>query len=313
MPTPTDLSLDTVQLSTLSVKVGGELTGFIAEEVFPILKVDKKDGYFYTFDNSHLRIDEMERGSGARASRGDYGRSTTAYGPLVDFEHEVAVDDFLSQQSPIDEASAAVQFLTHKMKVFKENKLAALLNDTGVVTNNTTLTGTNQWTDQTNSDPFGDIETGITSVVKKSGEYPNTIVFGHDSWAKFRQHPDTIERVKHVWGSGKLGNVQVSQADAEQLLGMKVLVGSKPKNSADEGAADSLGFIWPDSCWVSYVAPSASNGIVTAGFHFELNGAQAIDTYRDDSIRSNVVRIVDFFKPKVVAVGAIYLIKDTNA
>lgn len=313
MPTLTDLSLDTVQLSNLSVKVGAELTDFIAEKVFPVIPVAKKDGYFYTFSNDHLRVEEAERAASGRANRVDYGMSTTAYGPLVDFEYEMPVDDHVAQQSPIDLVAAAVRQVTERMAIFKEDKLATLLNNTSNVTNNTTLTGTNQWTDATNSDPFGDIQTGASSVIQNSGRKPNVLFMGQASWNKFSQHPDVIERVKHIWGGSTLKSVRITEEEATKLLGMQVMVGSSIKNSADEGAADSLGFIWPDSCWVAYVTPSPGLMTATAGYHFTLENAKKVDTYRDDSIRSNVVRMVDYFNPKIVSVGAIYLIKDTNA
>lgn len=313
MPTPTDLSLDTVQLSNLSIAASNELQGFIAEKVFPVLPVSKKDGYFYVWGDNHLRIEQFERASGGRANRVDNNLTTTAYGPLGDFEAEFPVDDFLAQQSPIDLMAGAVRHVTEALAIFKEDKLATLINNTSNVTNNTTLTGTDQWSDFTNSDPFDDIQTGISSVAEKSGRMPNYLWMGMDSWNKFSQHPDVIERVKYQWGGSTMKNMRITPNEAGQLLGLTVMIGAGIKNTADEGATTVKDYIWPDSCWIAYVSPTPGLMSQSAGYHFTLENGKKIDTYRDDSIRSSIVRMVDFFNPKIVSTDAIYLIKDTNA
>ena len=312
MPTQTDLSLDTVQLSNLSIQLSPTLDGYLAETIFPVFQVDKKDGNYYVFDNAHFRIDNAVRAAGGRANRADYGLTTASYGPLEDFEYETPLDDFMVQQSPIDLAAAAVKFVTKKMLTFKEDKLSTLLGSTANVTQNTTLSGTSQWSDHTNSTPFTNIQTAISTCISGSGVKPNTFWCGQQVWDQLVNHPDLVERVKYTYGN-TANKMSITPEELGNILGLRVLVGSQIKESADEGATSSKAFIWGKKAWVSYIDSAPSLMGMTAGLHFQLSNARKVDTYRDDAIRSNVIRIVDFFNPKIVSTGAIYLIADAVA
>jgi hypothetical protein len=309
MPTLNDLNLSSAHLSNLSVQVSNELEGLIAEQVFPTLQVKADRGNYYTFDNNMLRIDNSERGEGARANRVDWGLSSTAYGPLVEHSLEHWIDDQIMSQavSGLEPVANAVKFLTQKLHIVKENKLGAYLGSTGNVTNNTTLSGTDQWSDFTNSDPYDDIQVGASSVIKNSGHRPNMLVMGQLVWDKLVNHPDLVERVKYTWGN-TANKMTITPEELGGMLGMKVLVGSSVYNNADEGAADSLAFNWGKDALVMYVTPTPGLMSVTAGYHLQLGEARKVETYRDEPHKSTIVRITDKFEQKVVAQGALYLI-----
>ena len=309
MPTLQDLNLSSAHLSNLSVQVSNEMEGLISEKVFPTLQVAKDRGNYYTFDNNMLRIDNSERGEGSRANRVDYGLTSTSYGPLVEHSLEHWIDDAITDQAAdgIEPIANAVKFLTQKLHVIKENKLGTFLGATGNVTNNTTLSGTGQWSDATNSTPFDDIQTGVSSVVQNSGHKPNTLVMGQEVWDQLVNHPDLVERVKYTYGN--LSNkMSITPDELGGILGMNVLVGSSVYNNADEGASDSLAFNWGKDCLAMYVSPTPGLMTVSAGYHLQLGDARKVDTYRDDAHKSTIVRITDKFEQKVVSQGALYLI-----
>ena len=56
-------------------------------------------------------------------------------------------------------------------------------------THNVTLTGTDLWTDQTNSDPLSDLRTWIKLVLKDSGINPNVFIAGTDVIEALVNHP----------------------------------------------------------------------------------------------------------------------------
>lgn len=314
MPTLNDLNKSSAHLSNLSVQVANEFTDFIAEKVFPVLQVQHDRGNYYTFDNNALRIDNDERGETARANRVDFGLTSTSYGPLVEHSLEHWIDDNIMAEAGdgIEPVANAVKFLTHKLYVARESALGTTLGSTSSVTNNTTLSGTSQWSDHTNSTPFTDIQTGVSSVIQNSGHKPNMLVMGQQVWDQVVNHPDLVERVKYTYGNTS-NKMSITPEELGGILGMNVLVGSTIKNTADEGASDSLSFNWGKDCLVMYVTPTPGLMTATAGYLFQKGNPLSVDTYRDEAHKSTVVRITNKYLQNIVSQGAMYLIDATVA
>ena len=63
---------------------------------------------------------------------------------------------------------------------------------TSTITNNTTLSGTSQWSDYTNSDPIAAIDDAKESVRKASAKKPNSIFMSRPVFVKLKRHPKVI-------------------------------------------------------------------------------------------------------------------------
>jgi len=295
-------------LTNLSLRYSNE--EYIAEKVFPTVSVAKKTGFYFKYDKSNLKKAQDERSGVSRANRVDYGMTKVAYGPLVEHSLEMPIEYDVRDQadSPLDPRVDATLALTDRLLINKEDSLASMLNDTSVITQNVTLSGTSQWSDYTNSDPFSDIQTAKDTVQKNGLMAVNTCFMGYEVWSKLQHHPDLLERVKYSQKAVLTEDLFAS------LFGFKnVFIGKAVKNTAADGASDSMTYIWPKSFWVAYTTPTPGIRTLSAGYHLQLTNGRVIDRWDEPAVKSEFVRITDYYEAKIVASEAIYLIKNAVA
>jgi len=295
-------------LTNLSLRYSNE--EYIAEKVFPTVSVAKKTGFYFKYDKSNLKKAQDERSGVSRANRVDYGMTKVAYGPLVEHSLEMPIEYDVRDQadSPLDPRVDATLALTDRLLINKEDSLASMLNNTSVITQNVTLSGTSQWSDYTNSDPFSDIQTAKDTVQKNGLMAVNTCFMGYEVWSKLQHHPDLLERVKYSQKAVLTEDLFAS------LFGFKnVFIGKAVKNTAADGASDSMTYIWPKSFWVAYITPTPGIRTLSAGYHLQLTNGRVIDRWDEPAVKSEFVRITDYYEAKVVANEAIYLIKNAVA
>ena len=305
MLTPRDVVVDPV-LSNVSVAYSNEQ--YIADMLMPVFPVKKQQGKYYVYDKAMFRRNDTRRAPGGGANEVEYGLSTATF---------YAEDHALKEKIPfeiIDQADDALnpemdatESVTEMLMIDKEMALAATMADTATLTQNTTLSGTSQWSDYTNSDPFNDVRTGIETVQKAIGRRPNTIVLGEEVFNKLVDHPDIVERVKYTSANS------VSEEVLARIFDVKrVIVGRAIKETADEGQSESLDFIWGKHAWILHVADSKRLKQPTFGWTFTYENRK-VKKWDDQDAESRYVRVNDNYVQKLVAAAAAYLIKNAVA
>lgn len=134
----------------------------------------------------------------------------------------------------------ATQQVTGLVQTRREKRVADLvfnLNSYAATTNRTTLSGTSQWSDYTNSDPHYAVMTALDNLIIR----PNKMVLGRKVMTTLSLHP----KVKAaVFGTA---NAQ-SAVTREQLAALfeieEVLVGEGWLNTANKGQPVNLQRIW---------------------------------------------------------------------
>ena len=294
-------------LSNVSVKYSND--SFIADLIFPVMPVSKQTGKYYVYDKANLRVDKTNRAVGSGANEVDFGLSTASFA-CDDHALKGFVADEIQDQAEValNPLIDETEMLTEKLMLDREVNLAAILNATGTMTQNTTLSGTSQWSDYSNSDPIGDIRTARTTVHAATFKKPNTLILGKQVFDMLCDHPDIVERVKY----SALGVI------TEELLARvfqleKVLVGEAGKNSAVQGQTDSLAYVWGKHAVVAYIAPKVGLKTLTLGITFTYK-TRMVKRWRDEDREGTYVRIgQDNYVQKLVAVGCGYLVYNALA
>ena len=305
MLTPRDVVVDPV-LSNVSIAYSNEM--YIAEMLMPVFGSKKQQGKYYVYDKANLRRNKTLRAAGAPANESEYGLTTASF---------YAEDHALKEKIPfeiIDQADSALspemdatESLTEQLLVDKEVALATTMADTASMTQNTTLSGTSQWSDFTNSDPIANIRTGQQAVITGIGRKPNTLVLGKQVYDKLIDHPDIVERVKYAFGGSPTPELLARIFDVQ-----RVIVAEAVYNTAKEGQTDSLGFIWGKHAWLVYIAPSLRLKQPTFGYTFTYETRQ-VEKWDDGDAKARYVRVHDNYVQKLVAATAAYLIKNAVA
>ncbi len=305
MLVPRDVVVDPV-LSNVSIGYKNEQ--YIAEQIFPVMPVKKQQGKYYVYDKAMWRQNNTRRAPGSGANTVEYGLSTASF---------YAEDHALKEKVPfeiIDQADAALkpemdatENVTEMLMVDAEIALATLMVSGAGLTQSTTLSGTSQWSDYTNSDPLGDVTTGVQTVQKAIGRKPNTLVLGQETFDTLVEHPDIVEKIKY----SQLG-VTTEDLLARVFHVNKVLVGSAIKNSSIEGASDDLGYIWGKHAWLIYIAPTKRLKQPTFGWTFTYENRK-VRKWDDVDKQSRFIRTNWNYVQKLVAGAAAYLIKNATA
>lgn len=288
-------------------------SNFIAEQLFPVLPVTKDQNFIFVFDKSNLRAPKnSQRGLYDRAERVDYGLTMAPLPTLIEHSLEQPVPWKVKNlaQDPLQPELAATQNLTEKIAIEKELGLFNFLNNTANVPQNTTLSGTSQWSDYTNSHPLVAIQNGADTVLQNSLQKPNVVAMGRQVFTQLRNHPDVLDRVKYT---ARATQEEIANALADLFDVDKVLVGTAAYNSAAEGATDNVGFIWGKSLWLMYVAPIPAINTVSAGYHLIIPEERYVDTWSEQEIKADMIRVNDFYTRYIMAPEAIYLFKNAVA
>ena len=310
-PTPTDVHIDAA-LSNISIAYKPE--NFMADQIFPIAPVDKESDYYYIWTKDFWFRDVVKR----RTPNSDYAEG----GVQISNTQFVCVNRGLrfplpretvqNQDAAINLEEAGAEWLAVQFGLHREIELAGVIFDQSAWTTDTTLSGGSQWSDYANSDPMGDINTGLQGVEKLTGIKPNVAFMGAEVFDKLKSHPDLLDRYKHT-------QVGILTEDLiAKLLGVdKLLVGRAVKNTAEEGATFSGSYVWDKNCLLMYVPTSPGLMVPSAGYSFiwRRQSGLPIEIKRvaDDLRNRDVLQADQSFVQKVTGADLGYEIIDAVA
>uniref|UniRef100_A0A6M3J7P0 Putative capsid protein n=1 Tax=viral metagenome TaxID=1070528 RepID=A0A6M3J7P0_9ZZZZ len=303
-PTPSDVHIDAA-LSNISIAYKND--NYVGDQLFPIVPVDKQSDYYFVFTKDFWFRNSVERrGPGGRYPEGGLELSSTQYvciNKALSFPLPVEVID--NQDAAVDLETDGAEWLADQFMIDREIALKAKIMDASAWTSSTTLSGTSQWSDYANSDPIGDIHTGMETVKKLIGRYPNVCFMGAEVWDKLKWHPDMLDIYKHTEKAVLTKEMVANIFDGIE----KVLVGDAIYNSAAEGATFSGGYIWDKNCILMYVPASPGLRTPSAGYTFiwKQNGYQIPIERVEERLRRRDVLLADHaFDQKVVGADCGY-------
>ena len=290
-----------------NVSVAYQNAEYVAETIFPLVKVGSKTGFYFKFDKSKFRKVATLRGVGAAAKEVGFGLTkSTAYVCKDHALKELVADEFKDEaQAALSPEMDATDNISERLLVEKEIDLAAYMADDSNFSS-VTLTTTDQWSDYANSDPIGDVETAIESVRSKIFKAPNTLIMGQQVYNVLKHHPDIVDRIKS-------GFAKVTPEILADLFDVsKVIIGSAGKQDATEGQASDIAYIWGKHAWLAYITPKPRRNSISFGYHFQYKIRKA-DKWYDKEREGTFVRIHDHYTREVITTDACYMIKNAVA
>ena len=292
-PTMSDIHIDAA-LSELSIAYKNK--SFIADQVFPLVTVEKQSDKYYVWDKGSWLTNQVElRTPGDTYPEGRMKLSSDEYyADIYHLGYAIPWEKKKNADKAIDLEKAGTNWLANQFALNREVQLAADVFVTSVWDTNPTV-GTDfiAWDDFDNSDPPDDVDTYRDTVLQNTGVLPNTLVIGKQVLSKLRRHPLLLDMFKYT-GKGILTEAQVAEAlDVERLL-----VGSAVQRTSNEGASAAVqAFVWGKNALLLYVPPAPALEEPSAGYTFvwDLEGSgfttAIIPTVQEDRDR-------DFLKGK---------------
>ena len=298
------------QLDNISLAYSNE--NYVAERFFPIVTVKKDTGKITTYAMDNLRIVEALRSIGSKTNEVGHSVSIGDHYVLKEYAlMELVPDEHMEQaEAPIHPKIDATENITERLLVIKESAMATAVSATATMTSNTTLSGTDQWSDYTNSDPIGDVKTGKEAIRTASGKNANTLLLSHNAYIELLDHPDIIDRLKYV----KVADKDAAKAALARIFDLdEVIVGDAQHNSSAEGGTITLADIWDKVAIIAYVEKRPTLKSRTLGFTYQMKAPRYVDGWRDEDRRGDYIRVTDKFDQQLIDVNCGYLIKDCVA
>lgn len=218
-------------------------SAMIAEMVMPRVPVATKEFKYQKYEKSErFTLPETLMGRKGVASKIEFGATEEAG---IAQDHGLSTDipnDDITQAaasglpSPVNHATEA---LTDLILLRREKRVADLVfsNDSYNSGHKETLSGTDQWSNYTNSTPREQILEALDVPLQR----PNIFVLGNDTWRLLRQHPQIVSSI--LGNSGQQGTITRQQL-AELLEVEEVLVGQGWVNTAKPGQTPSFVRVW---------------------------------------------------------------------
>ena len=313
-------------LSNISVSYNGD-QNYIAEQVIPVVSVDKQSDKYMVFDYQDHMIedDDIKRAPGTTASEMRTGWSDDAY----------FAEGYAKRYALYDEEIANAdedRIFNLKEMAAKQVKSKLLLNKEVMAAN--TLTNPNnfhsdlrttvgesgsgaeviKWSDYENSDPIGDLFKLREKAERLGGMDFNTLVLSKPVYNRLKMHPK-LKATVAGWQSPEF----VSDGAIKELLGVEnLIVGDSRKANANQrqvGKGGMLNYIWGNNAVLMNLPKTPARDMPAAAYTFQWENPQAnvvgnqkTREYYSEEAKTMWIETEEWFAHKIVSsLGAVVL------
>ena len=285
MPSPSFNQVHVNQMLTnISVAYIQDEKNFIADEVFPVVPVQKQsDRYFVYSQDDFYRDEAHERAAGTESAGGGYNidNTPTYFCNKYAYHKDVTEDERTNSDDPLKPDEDATVFVTQKMLIRREMVWASKYFTSGVWANNWTGVANApaagqilQW-NQAASTPINDVANAQVAIQSTTGFKPNKVVAGNPVYQALRNNATIMDRIKYTQRGIATPELLAMLLDVDQFLVANAVV-----NTANQNASESnINFIFGKSALLCYAAPNPGIRIPSAGYIFAWTGLYGSGAY----------------------------------
>lgn len=299
------------QVTSILLAKTNEEKNFLADQILPVVpNIGQESGKILSIKNNHFRTYDSKRAvydESQHRIEFQYSNNDSYQIDYYDLDIYIPQRVIDQVQDPADARRDAGMTLLNTMMLERDRALGALLTSTSVLTNNTTLSGSSQFSDYAGSRPDTVIETARTSVFTKSGREANCILLSRSVFNTLKLHPFFVNQTRAL--------VYVSDEVLVQLLkdnfGFEhVFVGKTLSITTNEGQSESLASVWGNDVVVFYRPNSASLFEPSLGYTFKLAGKDLrASTRRHPDDIGDIERLEMAYQQKILDTDMAYLVK----
>jgi hypothetical protein len=275
--------------------------GFIATKVFPVIDVASAAGNFGKLPLEQL----LQERDTARASGSGYSRGNWTFDPATYVTQEHGAEEPVDDNDANNYAEYFDVEMVSTMRAFSSVLRNAEKRVADAVFNTTTWTGsslttaiTNEWDDAANAVPITDVEAAVGKIYDNSGLWANALVINRKVFRNLRNCASVIDRINSAGAGNPSKPSDVTVDMLKQVFDLEhILVAGASRNSAKEGQTASPVQIWSNE-YAMVCRISTSNDMrdpcIGRTFHWSQDGSSiggTVETYRDETVRGDVVRV----------------------
>ena len=284
---------------------------FIAELVAKVMPVGKESGIYFTYGREAFKIPNAYRVDGTKSNEVHLKVGQATYFCLGYALSDILTDNVRKQADPaINPEADTAEFITDLMLLQLEDKVATAMTTAANYANSnyTTLSGTTQWSDYSNSNPLTNIKTAKAKIRSLIGREANTIILAGDVAETLSLHPDIKDLRKYTDP-----NLLTSAGLPPKILGLSVLEGKATKNTAYENITESMSYVWGNEAIILYLPDRVGLKSLAPWVIFRETGYRSTRKWREEARKGDMIEVEDKYDVKEIADECAYLIVNAIA
>lgn len=261
----------------------------------PVFDVPKASGVFGRIPIEQL----LQNRDTKRAPGSGYARGKWTFEP----------DSFATQEhgaeEPVDDNEAAMyaDYFDAEVVSALRARSAVLMNAekrvvTKILSNSRTANAGVKWNLPTTAKPIDDVEAAVQAIYTASGLWPDTVAMSYKTFRLLRNCEQIIDRIASSGAGSPTKATDITTAMIAAVFDIpKIVVAGSTQNTANKGQSGAFSQIWDETkVWVGRTANGNDfrEPCIGRTFHWAQDGSQiagTVETYRDETVRADVVRV----------------------
>jgi hypothetical protein len=287
-------------LTNISVAWSNE--GLVAERLFPTVQVRKQSDKYYTFGREAWLPESGDfRAPGTEANEipGMSVSLDTYYAQEHALQIAVTDEERENVDNPMSPDRDGTELVTSKIVLGREKAMHDLVTDASQYASDMTVdlsSGTDTQWDEANGAPIADVKLGRHSMHAHAFLEPNVGIFPYQVMSVLEDSDDFIERIKYS------ERAILTKDLIAAVLGVQNII--VPGTGIASGASLVPSYLWGKDVLLAYVPPRAGLKIPAFAYEFVWGYggglAQAVDRWREDRRKSDIVRVSRRYDLKLV-------------
>ena len=316
MPRPTGTTtLARPDLKSLAMEYLENQRVFIGLQALPIFEVEEQSAEYPVLPvEALLSMPDTKRAPRGHYARDDYEFENDNYAcsengfaePVDDVEEKLYARYF-------DCEEVAMQRALGIILRGQEKRIADMLFNAG---NFTAHAITNEWdaNHYTDAIPIGDVKTGRKAIHDACGVEPDTLIISYGTFLHLGLMDQIVDRLVYTHREVERGDIPASLL-ATAFNVERVLIGKGRYNSAKKGQTAVLADIWNEEYAMLCVTSSGRDikkPCVGRTFLWTKDSPEntMVESYRDEGVRSDIIRARQFTDEEIILVAAAYLLSN---
>ena len=314
MPRPTSATtLSRPELKALVIEFLDRQEDYVGIKALPIFPVEEQASDYPVIPvEALLNVPDTKRTPRGGYPRGDYEFETDSY-DCVENGWEEPVDEVEAKmyERYFDVEEVATLRAVGIILRTQEKRIADMLFNASTFTVHNI---TNEWDNNhyTDAIPIADVNTGRETIHDACGLEPNTLIIPYKTFHHLGLMDEILDKIKYTYSAeawDKIGRKVLAEA-----FGLnQILIGKNMYNAAKKGQAVSLSPLWDDEyallCCVSN-SKDLTTPCMGRTFLWTKDSPEntMVESYRDETVRSDIIRVRQHTDEEIILVGAAYLL-----
>ena len=278
-------------LTNISVAYMQGADAFIADKVFPIIRVQKQSDVYFEYSKAdNFRNEVQERGRGAESAGGNWNAriADPYYCRKYAYHYDITQEERVNYDKPLDVERDTVEWLGHKMLLKREIDFASKFFKTGVWKTDTNKTA-DKWSSQT-SDPVKDVNDAMLQMAEETAVKPNFAIMSPDVFYALKNHEGIMDRIKYTQKGIITLDLIASLFELDRIFVPWAVYNDaaqvpKMTEPADSETKINMNFIYKGCMLLGHCAGRPSLKAPTAGYIFAWTGLEGASAFGNRMVR----------------------------